>query len=116
MDTYIEDDVALARVRELNDEARMFLTDGRAVVSRGIAAKNSDEVADILERVRTFDAFTSHNDPYGEHDVGSFEFGRERIFWKIDYYDRSGEHYGSPDPADPCVTTRVLTVMLADEY
>jgi len=76
----------------------------------------ADEQADILERVRTFTAFTSHNDPPGEHDFGSFEFGNERIFWKIDYYDRTGERYGSPAPSDPRVTTRILTIMLADEY
>ena len=93
-----------------------FLPDGLVVVSHGIAAKPADEVADILERVRTFDAFTSNNDPYGEHDFGSFEFAGERIFWKIDYYDQRGEQYGSPDPADPRVTKRVLTVMLAGEY
>ncbi|MGO9419614.1 DUF3768 domain-containing protein [Roseiarcus sp.] len=31
------------------------------------------------------------------------------------YYDRATE-FGSPDPADPAVTTRVLTIMRADEY
>src|SRR4029077_14453948 len=116
MDIYVEADTALDRVRQLNDEARVFLTDGRVFISRGIAAMPADEQADILERVRTFDAFSSHNDPFGEHDLGWFLFGAERIFWRIDYYDRDGEQYGSPDPADPSLTTRVLTVMLAGEY
>jgi hypothetical protein len=31
------------------------------------------------------------------------------------YYDRKTE-FGSSDPADPAVTTRVLTIMRADEY
>ena len=39
----------------------------------------------------------------------------EKFFWKIDYYDRKTE-FGSPDPADPALTTRVLTIMRADEY
>ena len=116
MDIYLESETALDRVRQLNDEARQFLTDGLVVVSRGIAAMPADEQADILARVRTFDDFTAHNDPYGEHDFGSFQYASERIFWKIDYYDRDGERYGSPDPADPSVTKRVLTVMLAGEY
>jgi Protein of unknown function (DUF3768) len=41
--------------------------------------------------------------------------GGVRCFWKIDYYDRATE-MGSPDSADPAVPTRVLTIMLADEY
>ncbi len=31
------------------------------------------------------------------------------------YYDKH-ELYGSPEPEDPEVTTRVLTVLLAEEY
>jgi hypothetical protein len=118
MDIYTLDEtfLALARIRQLNDEVRSCNPAGRIFLSSGIAAKPADEVADILERVRTFDTFTSENDPYGEPDFGSFEFGRELIFWKIDYYDRDGERYGSPNPADPSITTRVLTVMLSDEY
>jgi hypothetical protein len=37
------------------------------------------------------------------------------IFFKIDYYDRTLTAH-SPDPADPAVTRRVITVMLASEY
>lgn len=68
-----------------------------------------------MKRVRGFDAFTDDNDPYGEHDFGSFEYAGRTIFWKIDCYDRD-LNYGSPDPSDETVTARVLTVMLAEEY
>ncbi|HUB63143.1 MAG TPA: DUF3768 domain-containing protein [Methylocella sp.] len=49
------------------------------------------------------------------HDFGSFELAGQRFFWKIDCYDKSLE-FGSVDPADPENTTRVLTIMLAEEY
>ena len=39
----------------------------------------------------------------------------ERYFFKIDYYDLTLE-FRSDDPADPTKTTRVLTLMRADEY
>jgi Protein of unknown function (DUF3768) len=108
-------DMSLQLVRALNDEARRYLPDGRIVVTRGIAALPVDDVAAILDRVRTFDDFAPDNDPYTEHDFGAFEHNGHRVFWKIDYYDRE-ERFGSPDPADPRVTKRVLTVMLAGEY
>ena len=65
--------------------------------------------------VRAFDVFTDDNDPHGEHDFGAIDEGDVRCFWKLDYFDRATE-MGSPDPADPAVTTRVLTIMRADEY
>ena len=40
---------------------------------------------------------------------------RERVFWKLDYYDRQME-FASDDAANPAVTRRVLTIMLSDEY
>ncbi len=65
--------------------------------------------------MRDFEDFTADNDPYGEHDFGAFQLGGEKLFWKIDYYDLALE-MGSPDPADPAVTRRILTIMLAEEY
>ena len=62
-----------------------------------------------------FDDFCAANDPYGEHDFGVVEAEGHTIFFKIDCYDRE-LNYGSPDPADPAVTERVLTIMLAEEY
>lgn len=38
-----------------------------------------------------------------------------KIIWKIDYYDLT-RTYHSPNAADLNVTSRVMTVMLADEH
>jgi hypothetical protein len=38
-----------------------------------------------------------------------------KIFWKIDYFDLKLKWH-SPDAANPDVTHRVLTIMLACEY
>ena len=65
--------------------------------------------------MRTFETFEAGDDPYGEHDFGAVEIAAEKFFWKIDYYDEA-MNGGSEDPADPARTTRVLTIMLADEY
>lgn len=62
-----------------------------------------------------FNDFTEDNDPHGEHDFGAIEVGQEKLFWKIDYYDKV-KQYHSPDAGDPVVTERVLTLMLASEY
>ena len=116
MDTDMLDSTdALERVRALNDAARRHLTDGKAVFTRGIAALPEDVQAAILDRVCSFDDFAPWIDPWTEHDFGAFEHAGHRIFWKIDYFDRD-EQFGSPNPADPTVTKRVLTVMLAGEH
>jgi len=42
-------------------------------------------------------------------------YNHRKVYFKIDYYYQELSA-GSPDPADPEKTTRVLTVLLADEY
>jgi hypothetical protein len=104
-----------AAIRDLNDRFRRSLGGGRVVVTAGIHALGSERLQAILTKVTGFDGFTTDNDPYGEHDFGGFDDAGERVFWKIDYYDQSLSA-GSPDPADPQKTCRVLTIMLASEY
>ena len=104
------------KIAELNDLCRSAMgVPGRIVQTDGIRALSPADQSSIREKVERFDTFTPDNDPYQEHDFGSIEHHGERIFWKIDYYDRSLIN-GSEDPSDPALTTRVLTIMLASEY
>ena len=104
-----------ARIRALNDTLRHSFEGGDVVMTVGIQALPNEEMARVLRDVQRFDAFTTDSDPYGEHDFGKIERESGTYFWKIDCYD-SDRAYGSPDPADPAVATRVLTIMRAEEY
>lgn len=103
------------RIRELNDRFRTTGVGGQIVMTRGVSELGETLVNEIALAVKTFDTFTPDNDAYGEHDFGAFEIEGHQFFWKIDYYDSDMIH-GSNDASDPNVTTRVLTIMLRDEY
>jgi Protein of unknown function (DUF3768) len=103
------------RIRVLNDNFRSTFIGGRILLTAGVSELPIDVKAQALLIVKTFSAFDPDNDPHGEHDFGSFEVAGERFFWKIDYYDCDCRG-GSEDPTDPDVTTRVLTIMFAEEY
>ena len=103
------------RIRALNDAFRRTFVGGAVMITQGVEAMPLDQRRSLLQKIRSFDAFSEDNDPHQEHDFGSIDEAGVRCFFKIDYYDRKTE-FGSPDPADPAVTTRVLTIMLADEY
>jgi len=104
-----------ARIRDLNDAFRMTLAEGKCAVSAGVAELGIPFATAAAAAARAYQDFTPDNDPDGEHDFGAFDEGGDQVFWKIDYYD-SDLNAGSPDPADQAVTTRVLTIMLAEEY
>jgi hypothetical protein len=104
-----------AEIRRLNDEFRRTLRGGRIFVTGGVSALSQGRVDTLIWRVSEFNVFDESNDPYGEHDFGSFDDGGEKFFWKIDYFDPSMSA-GSPDPSDPKQTCRVLTLMFASEY
>jgi hypothetical protein len=103
------------RIRQLNDAFRSTFIGGAVMITQGVEAMPLDQRRSLLQKIRSFDAFSDDNDPHQEHDFGSIDEAGVRCFFKIDYYDRKTE-FGSPDPADPAVTTRVMTIMLADEY
>jgi hypothetical protein len=102
-------------IRALNDELRQNLSTGTALMTAGVAALGAETVARIVKTIAVYDDFCHANDPYEEHDFGSFEADGHTIFFKIDYYDQARSCH-SPDPSDPSLTERVITIMLAEEY
>lgn len=120
------------RIARLNDLARRAMGIAcTAVATVGFRSLPEADQSCVRELIETFDAFTEDNDPHGERDFGTIyqltdgrwtterprlrEDERERVFWKLDYYDRA-MRFASEDAADPAQTRRVLTIMLSDEY
>jgi hypothetical protein len=108
-------DTKTARIRALNDEMRQRLIGGMAIMTPGIAALGPEAVARIVKTIEVYDDFCHANDPHEEHDFGAFDANGHNVFFKIDYYDETLTVH-SPDPSDPKVTKRVITIMLAEEY
>jgi hypothetical protein len=111
----MNDIVDVTTIRELNDQLRQSLRGGVLVMTAGVIALGQARQLKILEAIAKFDRFDEGNDQYGEHDFGALEVEGERLFFKIDYFDQSLLAH-SPDAADPSITKRVLTIMLAEEY
>ena len=104
-----------AAMATLNDQFRRSGVGGQVFLTRGVVALGERFVNAALGVVRRFEDFSPQNDPWHEHDFGSFELEGRKLFWKIGYYD-AARRYGWEDPTDPRQTERVLTVMLAEEY
>lgn len=105
----------ISRIAELNDQLRRGRGEGRVMITPGVAALSPADQIQLLKAVQSFDSFDEGNDPRSEHDFGTVLIAGTAYFWKIDYYNRSLTA-GSPDPGNEALTTRVLTVMRADEY
>lgn len=103
------------KIASLNDAFRRSMSGGKVLMTASIGSLPSDVQAIIVRKVATFAEFTPDNDPHGEHDFGSFHVAGHQVIWKIDAYDKNME-FGSEDAADPARTTRVLTIMLAEDY
>ena len=102
-------------IARLNDRFRQTFTGCKVMITSGVNELPEAIRARIFAAVQSSDKFEPGNDPYGEHDFGKVVIDGQNFFWKIDYYDHT-LNFGSENPADPAVTTRVLTIMLASEY
>lgn len=102
-------------IAQLNDKLRQSGQGGTVVVTRGVRSLPGYCPLALMAALSAYTAFDEDNDPHGERDLGDLELFGADLLWKIDYYDKALE-YGSPDPADASVTTRILTVMLMAEY
>ncbi len=111
-----ETTVRTAVIRKLNDDLRTGKSqDGQIMITAGINEIGAAFKTEVAKAMAEFDAFTSDNDPHLEHDFGALEVQGHKVFFKFDYYDLTMKML-SPDPSDPMVTKRVLTIMLAEEY
>lgn len=76
----------------------------RLVLTQGVSSLGFINICKVFTIVRNYNDFSPDNDPYGEHDMGFFEFQGDRMLWKIDDYN--GEEG----------LQLILTVMYAEEY
>lgn len=105
-----------AWIRDPSDALRLGVcANGKIVITSGVHERRVAFLAETARAVTEFDTFTPDNDPQAEYDCGAHEVDGEKLFFKIDYYDKDLQWH-SPDAADPDVTVRVLTIMLAIEY
>ena len=109
-----------ARIARLNDDARLGL-DRRA---RILFTSNCLETfrptpeihlafvqAELLKAFRHCE-FAADSP---EHDFASILHRERKVWMKIDYYDLTCD-YGSEDPANAAITTRVITILLPEDY
>ncbi len=102
-------------IRHLNDALRQTFEGGQVLMTPGVTGLASQTLARVLVAVRDFDDFSEDNDPFQTHEFGMVDVDGEHVMFKVDAYDENME-YGSPNPADPEVTRRVMTILLASEY
>ena len=100
------------QIRVLNDRLRQNFSEGTAVLTCGVAALGVEAVARIVNTIAVYDDFCHANDPHQEHDFGAFEADGHVIFFKIDLYEEPDVKSANGEP----VVTRVLTIMMAEEY
>ena len=99
----------------LNDTLRKTGTGGSVMITQNLQRVTGFDPIVLAKALADYSGFDADNDPHGERDFGDMTLWGYDLIWKIDYYDKDLK-YGSDDPANPEVTRRVLTVMLASDW
>lgn len=108
---------AIARLNDrcrmgLDPTARLLIT--RSCLAEFAAGSTADGLVAQVQLMRAVGAHDFADGDAGLRESGEFMFRGTTVYFKIDAYDLALE-YGSEDPADVTVTTRVLTIMLAQD-
>ena len=102
-------------IARLNDQLRTTGTGGTIMITQGVRRITGFDPAVLAKALADYDDFDADGDPHGERDLGVLcLFGYDLLF-KLDYYSPDLK-FASDDPADPAITRRVLTVLLATEW
>lgn len=111
----------LSRIAALNDRVRQGLDPkARIVITAACVAALAegggpdDMLRSQAELLMAIDRCVFAPDECDERRRGEVLFRGRPIRFAIDYYDSSLE-WGSEDPADPEIATRVMTIMLPED-
>ncbi len=104
-------------IAQLNDTLRQRGEGGTIMVTRNVLHLPGFDPAALQTALAEYQGFCVDSDPHGERDFGDLTLFGASLLWKVDYFaSYSNFQFGSDDPADPSITKRVLTVMLAEEW
>jgi len=98
------------KVVALNDQLRTTFKGGRVQMTRSVYDLDDRLRGRALAVLARYNKF----DPASEHDCGVFIFAGFAFEWRIEYRGKDGVGH-SPDPADPNMTMRVLTLYVTED-
>ncbi|MGB6231138.1 MAG: DUF3768 domain-containing protein [Litorimonas sp.] len=103
----------LADLRRRTLQARYIAT---AALAADLDPKS---MADLIDRVRSFDAFDVSLDPTGDRDFGALQFAGRTVYFAVTVFDAEALSAGSErrasDASDPSKTHHVVTLMTAHD-